>query len=190
MRETAAILRDATARSLVILDEIGRGTSTYDGLAIAWAVAEHLAQVVACRAMFATHYHQLTELSDHHACVANYSVSAREHDRDIVFLHRLTAGAVSKSYGIAVARLAGLPEAVTGRAAALLDALEAGRTLAGGPGAHDPRAAPQLQLFERPPAAENAIAQELRHLDVDRVTPLEALQLVSRFKQLLAQGDD
>ena len=110
MRETATILRDATSRSLVIVDEIGRGTSTFDGLALAWSIAEHLHDAVGCRTMFATHYHQLTELADYRPGVINYSVSAREHDGTIVFLHRLTEGSVSKSYGIAVARLAATGE--------------------------------------------------------------------------------
>ncbi len=132
MRETAAILRDATRRSLVILDEIGRGTSTYDGLAIAWAVAEHLHDAVGCRALFATHYHELTELSKHGPGVANYSVAAREHGDDVVFLHKLARGPASRSYGIAVARLAGVGEGVLARAKAILASLEAGAALPSG----------------------------------------------------------
>jgi DNA mismatch repair protein MutS len=96
----------------VVVDEIGRGTSTYDGLAIAWAVAEHLHDVVGCRALFATHYHELTELATTRAGVENWSVSAREHEGDIVFLHKLQPGSASRSYGVACARLAGLPEPV------------------------------------------------------------------------------
>jgi DNA mismatch repair protein MutS len=188
MRETAQILKGATRRSFVILDEIGRGTSTYDGLAIAWAVAEHLHEVVRCRAMFATHYHQLTELAEQHEGIANYSVSAREHEGDVVFLHRLTPGAVSKSYGIAVARLAGLPESVLGRASAILEALESDIPADGGPGAlrRDP-ADPQLDLFQRPkePSAEHTVAQELRHIDPNRLTPLEALDLLARLRAKL-----
>jgi DNA mismatch repair protein MutS len=119
MRETATILREATRRSLVILDEIGRGTSTYDGLAIAWAVAEHLHDAIGCRALFATHYHELTELSSTCSGLANHSVSAREYGDEVVFLHKLVAGPASRSYGVAVARLAGLPESVLARAKAL-----------------------------------------------------------------------
>ena len=96
MRETAAILREATRRSLVILDEVGRGTSTYDGLSIAWAVAEHLHDVIGCRALFATHYHELTELAKQAGGIANYSVAAREQGDDVVFLHRLMPGAASR----------------------------------------------------------------------------------------------
>ena len=193
MRETATILRDATRRSLVILDEIGRGTSTFDGLAIAWAVAEHLYAAVGCRAMFATHYHELTELAEHHEGIANYSVSAREHEGDVVFLHRITPGAVSKSYGIAVARLAGLPEAVLGRAGALLEALEEDTPVAGGPGTNRREApAPQLDLFVRPKLPtcseeDKAVLLQLANVELDRMTPLEALQLLSAMKRQLAE---
>jgi DNA mismatch repair protein MutS len=188
MRETATILRDARRRSLVILDEIGRGTSTYDGLAIAWAVSEFLHQSVGCRAMFATHYHQLTELAEHLDGVANYSVSAREHDGDIVFLHRLTAGSVSRSYGIAVARLAGLPEPVLGRAGALLAALESESSIAGGPGSTGGSRDAQLDLFTppEPPGSERAVCDTLRNIDPNRMTPLEALEMLARLKVDLA----
>src|SRR5450432_3207507 len=137
MRETAEILRLATRRSLVILDEIGRGTSTFDGLSIAWAVAEYLDEAICCRALFATHYHELTALGEGSRHAANYSVSARELDGDVVFLHRLVAGAASRSYGIAVAKLAGLPETVLARARALLSTLEGGGAA---PDAPKPRA--------------------------------------------------
>src|SRR5207302_7489313 len=129
MKETAQVLRRATRRSLVVLDEIGRGTSTYDGLAIAWAVAEHLHDAIGCRAMFATHYHELTELAATHLGCENWSVSAREHAGDIVFLHKLQRGAASRSYGVACAKLAGLPELVLARARAILDELERGAAL-------------------------------------------------------------
>jgi DNA mismatch repair protein MutS len=195
MRETATILRDATRRSLVILDEIGRGTSTFDGLAIAWAVAEHLYAAIGCRAMFATHYHQLTELAEHHGGVANYSVSAREHEGDVVFLHRLTPGAVSKSYGIAVARLAGLPESVLGRAGAVLESLEEDVPVAGGPGtARREPPAPQLDLFTRPKVpmcteTEKAALLQLANVELDRMTPLEALQLLASLKEAIAEDE-
>jgi DNA mismatch repair protein MutS len=130
MRETATILREATRRSLVILDEVGRGTSTFDGLAIAWAVAEHLHDVVGCRTLFATHYHELCELAERRAGVRNWNVAAREQAGDIVFLHRLLPGGSSRSYGVAVARLAGVPEAVTMRARDLLEGLERDRSSA------------------------------------------------------------
>ncbi len=192
MKETANVLRQATRRSLVVLDEIGRGTSTYDGLAIAWAVAEHLHDAIACRAMFATHYHELTELGAQRAVTCeNWSVSAREHEGEVVFLHKLQRGAASRSYGVACARLAGVPEPVLVRARALLDELEQGLTLpSGAPSplhARSRAARPQLGLFEhRAPAA--SVAQPaldiLRAVDVDRLTPLEALQLVASLKKL------
>ncbi|MBM4360487.1 MAG: DNA mismatch repair protein MutS, partial [Deltaproteobacteria bacterium] len=189
MRETASILRDATRRSLVILDEIGRGTSTFDGLAIAWAVAEHLHARVRCRAIFATHYHELTALADSAPGIANWSVSAREHEGDVVFLHRLTRGAVNRSFGIAVAKLAGLPEPVVARARQLLAALEEdGTSAATGPRARraDER---QLDLFRGAPVAEKPadpaiedVLGSLRALDVNRLTPLDALQLLAEWK--------
>jgi DNA mismatch repair protein MutS len=187
MRETAEILRSATRRSLVILDEIGRGTSTFDGLSIAWAVAEYLDEAIGCRALFATHYHELTALADKNPNVANYCVSARELEGDVVFLHRLQRGAASRSYGVAVAKLAGLPEVVLARARAILGTLEQGQK--------QPVSVPaaratsdQLPLFA--PAigaspAERETLDTVRALDLDRLSGLEALQLLSRLKQRL-----
>jgi len=124
MSETALILNQATDRSLVILDEIGRGTATFDGLSIAWAVAEHLHDVIGCRALFATHYHELTDLTNTRASVANYNVAVREWNDEIIFLHKILPGAADKSYGIQVARLAGLPKPVVERAKSILSHLE------------------------------------------------------------------
>jgi DNA mismatch repair protein MutS len=191
MKETANVLRRATRRSLVVLDEIGRGTSTYDGLAIAWAVAEHLHDVVGCRALFATHYHELTELAATRTRCENWSVTAREHGGDIVFLHKLQRGAASRSYGVACARLAGLPELVLARAKSILDDLEGGATLPGG--AHASMRAKtrsgrvQLDLFGggAPAGEKNPALETLRAVDPDRLTPLEALQLVVRLKSTL-----
>jgi DNA mismatch repair protein MutS len=188
MQETANILRGASRRSLVILDEIGRGTSTYDGLSIAWAVAEHLHDVVQCRAMFATHYHELCDLADVRPGVVNYNVAAREHGEEVVFLHRLLPGAANRSYGIAVARLSGIPEIVLARARAILRALESGDTsnsgqkLRSGTG----RSA-QLSMFETPSALPPPSVCEttLRELEVERMTPLEALNALARLKSLL-----
>jgi len=187
MRETAEILRSATRRSLVILDEIGRGTSTFDGLSIAWAVAEYLDEVVGCRALFATHYHELTSLAEQSAHVGSYSVSAREQNDDVVFLHRLVPGAANRSYGVAVAKLAGLPEPVLARARALLVILE--RKDEGGT---ERRAkagkTPQLSLFgERSAESRSQIelVETLRALDLDRLTGLEALSLLQRLKSKL-----
>jgi len=198
MKETANVLRRATRKSLVVLDEIGRGTSTYDGLAIAWAVAEHLHDAIGCRAMFATHYHELTELAATHAGCENWSVSAREHEGDIVFLHKLTRGAASRSYGVACARLAGLPELVLARAKVILGELERGAALPSGARASmraKSRAGrPQLDMFDAPaPAPEpekNQVIEMLRAVDIDRLTPLEALQLLASLRTMSRARDD
>jgi DNA mismatch repair protein MutS len=193
MRETAEILRSSTPRSLVILDEIGRGTSTFDGLAIAWAVAEYLDEVIGCRALFATHYHELTELAASSLHVANYSVSARDMEDEVVFLHRLVPGPASRSYGIAVAKLAGLPESVLARARGVLATLEASGASGANPAT---KTAPrgrragdaQLDLFGAGSAAsriESEVVETLRGADLDRLSPLEALQLLARLKQRL-----
>lgn len=174
MKETAQILRRATVRSLVLLDEIGRGTSTYDGLAIARAVAEYLSEAVGCRALFATHYHEMTELAKTHTGVRNVSVSAREHQGEIVFLHKLADGPAPKSYGVACARLAGLPEPVLARAEALLTELEKRPTEPG----------PQLALFSE---KVHPVLALLEHVDPDRLTPIEALQFVAKMKRLLGK---
>ncbi len=192
MRETAQILRHATARSLVILDEIGRGTSTFDGLAIAWAVAEYLDDIIGCRALFATHYHELTELGESSEHARNYSVSARELADDVVFLHRLVPGAASRSYGVAVAKLAGLPEPVLARARALLGAFEAESREGGGrPGTHAghaQRSRQQLDLFGAPPSQKTHqdVLETLRSVELDRMTGLEALQLLNQLKNKLS----
>ena len=208
MRETASILRHATRRSLVILDEIGRGTSTFDGLAIAWAVAEYLDDAIGCRALFATHYHELTQLAAKSKHVANFSVSARELDDEIVFLHRVVPGAASRSYGVQVARLAGLPEPVLARARLLLEVLEAGQGktpappsvvaapdlpgiepgIASGQGPWNKPG--QLAMFaDAPPEPFSEDAAEalqlLRACDVDNTTPLQALRLLVRLKKKL-----
>lgn len=196
MKETANIMRRATRRSLVVLDEIGRGTSTYDGLSIAWAVAEHLHDVVGCRALFATHYHELTDLTTSCASAQNYSVSAREHDGTIVFFHKVQRGAASRSYGVACAKLAGVPEPVLGRARAILGWLERGAASpAGGGKPNRGKRVPQLDLFrgeipvhdaaDAPPlAVPSAAVEMLRALDLDRMTPLEALTTLATLKGL------
>jgi DNA mismatch repair protein MutS len=186
MRETADILASATERSLVILDEIGRGTSTFDGLAIAWAVAEHLARAVRCRTLFATHYHEMTALdSDPH--IVNYSVSARELDGDIVFLHRLVRGPANQSYGVAVAKLAGLPASVLSRAGELLATFEGEELEAKAPKRSRARKPTpnQLNLFAPGGASghgERAVAERLLALDVNRLSPIDALTLLADLK--------
>ena len=198
MKETANILRRATKRSLVVLDEIGRGTSTYDGLSIAWAVAEHLHDVVGCRALFATHYHELTDLTASCASAENHSVSAREHEGSIVFFHKVQRGAASRSYGVACARLAGLPEPVLARARAILGSLERGAASPAGDGKRETqrgRRVPQLDLFGSGgsstaandgtgAAPPSAAVEMLRALDLDRMTPLEALTTLAKLKGL------
>ncbi len=188
MRETATILRDATRRSLVILDEIGRGTSTYDGLAIAWAVAEHLHDAIGCRAMFATHYHELCELAELKGGVVSYNVAAREYGDDVVFLHKLIEGSAEKSYGVAVARLAGVTEIVLARAKAILRDLESGAPLPGGRRA-SLRGKGQLELFA--PAAKSEpsdVERTLAELDVDRLRPVDALLMLAQLKDMLGRS--
>ncbi len=185
MKETAHVLRRATRRSLVVVDEIGRGTSTFDGLAIAWAVAEYLHDVVACRTLFATHYHELTELAASHAGLENWSVSAREYEGDIVFLHKLSRGSASRSYGVACARLAGLPSPVIARARGILDGLEGGGPLPGGAVARSQAPRPQLELFvPNTPLAPHPAVEALRSIDIDHTTPLDALRLLAELHAL------
>ena len=199
MQETANILHTATSRSLVVLDEIGRGTSTFDGLSIAWAVAEYLASNPKARpkTLFATHYHELTDLADALPCVVNAHVSAREWKDDIVFLRKIVSGRSDRSYGIQVARLAGLPGGVVARAKEILRGLErdelsrGGRpTLSGTAG--DPRT-DQPGLFSAPAgddqavAETDAIARRLRDTDVDDITPRQALELLAELKKLAGE---
>ena len=191
MTETAAILRHATPRSLVLLDEIGRGTSTFDGLSIAWAVAEHLHERRAgAKVLFATHYHELTRLAAELPRVRNVHVAVREWKDGIVFLHRVVAGGTDRSYGIQVARLAGLPEEVVTRARALLREFEQGAPAPAAPAGAD---AGQLALFAgagsaTPPAppAPHPVLTELAALDPERMTPLEALGKLDELRRRLA----
>ncbi|MEM6959615.1 MAG: DNA mismatch repair protein MutS, partial [Myxococcota bacterium] len=189
MREAAEILRAASERSLVVLDELGRGTSTYDGLAIAWSIAEHLHDVVQCRALFATHYHELCELAEVRTGVANFTVAAKEYGDDVVFLHSLVRGAVGRSYGVAVARLAGVPQVVLARAKAMLQALESGAPLPSGGHARvrpvDASGTPQLELFSTRPPPPSAVLETLAQIDVDRMAPVDALVTLARLRQLL-----
>jgi DNA mismatch repair protein MutS len=202
MQETANILHAATSRSLVVLDEIGRGTSTFDGLSIAWAVAEYLVTNTKARpkTLFATHYHELTDLADAYPAVVNMHVSAREWKDDIIFLRKIVPGRSDRSYGIQVARLAGLPPMVVARAREILRGLErdelsrGGRpTLSGAPGDPDTR---QLGLFvspadparggldREPSTRDDEILQRLRAVDVDDTTPRQALELIAELKKL------
>ena len=212
MRETAHILRHATRRSLIILDEIGRGTSTYDGVSIAWAVAEHLHDVVGARTLFATHYHELCDLHDSHPRVHNVSVAAREWKGEVVFLRKLTPGGTSRSFGIEVAKLAGLPAAVVGRAHAILDRLQLGAASPRRPDEPHPALpgqgeAPQLGLFEprgQKPSSpgstplgaapeqdggtEREVLAVLRAADVDGLSPRAAWELLAKLRKNLTDG--
>jgi DNA mismatch repair protein MutS len=187
MQETANILHSATSRSLVILDEIGRGTATFDGLSIAWAVAEHLASNRRARpkTLFATHYHELTDLADTLPGVVNAHVAAREWKDDIVFLRKVVPGRSDRSYGIQVARLAGLPAEVISRARSILGALEddamarGGRPSLSGQNADSRQ---QLGLFEVPTALDH-VAQRLKETDINRLTPLDAMTLLADLKR-------
>ncbi|HEU5040517.1 MAG TPA: DNA mismatch repair protein MutS [Gemmatimonadales bacterium] len=188
MSETSAILHNATARSLVLLDEIGRGTSTYDGVAIAWAVTEHLHDQVGCKTMFATHYHELMQLPERLQHARNYNVAVRETGDTVVFLHRLEPGGTDRSYGVHVAELAGLPGRVVARAKELLVTLEAEHRVAPGapPGSSDPS---QVDLFggARPqPTADSRpdpVREDLKAMDLDALTPLEALNRLAELKR-------
>ena len=180
MLEASAILRGATERSFVILDEIGRGTSTYDGLAIAWAVAEHLHDATRCRTIFATHYHELCELADRLEQAANYNVAAKEHDDRMVLLHQLIPGGSNRSYGLAVARLAGVPPVVLARAKTKLKELEARA---------EASTAPQMPLFEAEPPPRSDVEATLAALDVERMTPVDALVTLARLRDLARRDE-
>ncbi len=182
MVETAAILSTATARSLVILDEVGRGTSTYDGLAIAWAVLEAVHDQVRARCLFATHYHELTLLKPRLEALALVTVRVREWNGELVFLHEVVPGAADRSYGLAVAKLAGLPPAVIARAKAVLARLETGKARTGGLAAD----LADLPLFAAapPPPPSDALRDRLAAVDADALSPREALDLMYELKRL------
>jgi DNA mismatch repair protein MutS len=176
MRETASILAKATRRSLIVLDEVGRGTSTFDGVSIAWAVAEFLHDAIGARTLFATHYHELVALADSRPRVRNVSVAVREHKGEIVFLRRVVPGGANKSYGIDVARIAGLPKSVIARSRQIMGQLEGGAQVLG------LSSSPQLSLL--PSAPPSPSLARLAAIDINRVTPLEALQLLAELKSL------
>jgi DNA mismatch repair protein MutS len=191
MRETARLLEGLSERSLLLLDEVGRGTSTFDGLAIAWAVAEYLHDSTRAKVLFATHFHELTDLARERPRVRNLSMAVREWGGEVLFLRSVIEGAASRSYGIEVARLAGLPDSIITRARQILANLEQGeldesgmariaRSREGG------RPAAQMSLFV---PAERRVLEELRTLDVDRLTPVEALNALARIVGRLRHGD-
>jgi DNA mismatch repair protein MutS len=183
MTETAVILNTATARSLIVLDEIGRGTSTYDGLALAWAVVEHIHQHIRAKTLFATHYHELTELAGQLEGVRNLHVSVKESDDQILFLRRVEPGAADRSYGIEVARLAALPMTVIERARQILTTHESAEHTvteelsAAAPGPM------QIRLFE---PVNHQLADRIRKLKLDELRPIDALQLLADIQKELS----
>jgi DNA mismatch repair protein MutS len=208
MAETSAILHTATHRSLVLLDEIGRGTSTYDGVSIAWSVSEHLHDRIGCKTVFATHYHELTQLADELEAVRNYNVAVREvagpqgNAPQVLFLHRLQPGGADRSYGIEVGRLAGLPAQVLTRAREVLALLEGEgaqmvSALGGKPGTPAGRGAPkiaaprvgvpteQLGLFGTTP---HPVVERLKELDIDNLTPRQALEQLAQLVDEVRSG--
>ncbi len=188
MVETAAILRQATPRSFVILDEVGRGTSTYDGLALAWAVVEAVHEELRCRCLFATHYHELARLADSCEALSLHHVRAREWKGDLVLLHELADGPADRSYGLAVAKLAGIPPKVVARAKSVLDKLEQGRAETGGLAA----GLGDLPLFaaaaRQDDAPKDVVADRLREADVDAFSPREALDFLYALKSDASEG--
>jgi DNA mismatch repair protein MutS len=191
MVEIANILNNASERSLVILDEVGRGTSTFDGLALAWAIVEHLHAAVGARTLFATHYHQLTDLASRFTGVANQNVAVREWGDEIVFLHKIVEGGTDRSYGIHVARLAGVPPAVLARAKGILRDLEQdeedlARRILSGSGDKATEALP-FRAAETPPD-DDLLAAELGSLDLDRMAPIEALLKLRELRARLGEG--
>ena len=188
MTETANIINNATGKSLVILDEVGRGTSTYDGLSLAWAITEHIANKLKCRTFFATHYHELTELAELFANVKNCNVAVREWMDEVVFLHKILPGGTDKSYGIHVAKLAGLPNTILERSKEILDELEstfqkeaAGEHLA----RHKTKESDKDTLFVQ---KHKSILDKLGAIDIDNLTPLEAINLLNQIKDEIKQS--
>jgi DNA mismatch repair protein MutS len=179
MIETANILNTATAQSLLVLDEIGRGTSTFDGISIAWSVAEHIHDHIGAKTLFATHYHELTDLGDKLERAKNLNVAVREWGERVVFLYRIIEGGADHSYGIQVAKLAGLPNSVIRRARTILESLEAGNPASAG--------LPQQMYLFGPagPAEPSPVEKELALVDPDSLSPREAHELVCHLKHLL-----
>jgi DNA mismatch repair protein MutS len=198
MSETANILRNATSRSLVILDEIGRGTSTYDGLSIAWAVAEHLLgrdNGKGTKTLFATHYHELTELAHRYHNVINMHVAVKEWKHRIIFLHRLREGATNKSYGIQVAALAGVPDSVVKNATNILQRIEKQAATAkhkAEAGVLEPRPVVRITQQALPLVMESdqsirLLRQKLMEADINNITPMQALNLLAELREMAAE---
>ena len=190
MTEVANILHNATKQSLIILDEIGRGTSTFDGLSIAWAVVEHIAnkKKLGAKTLFATHYHELTELEGKLDGVQNYCIAVKEDGDDIVFLRKIIKGGADRSYGIQVAKLAGVPEEVLVRAREISDKLEEGKQEEGIPGIEAAQAMTQLSIFDTMEETKaDDILMELRDINLSEVTPMDAINLVYKWQNQLKE---
>jgi len=188
MTETANIINNATAQSLVILDEVGRGTSTYDGLSLAWAITEHLATRLKCRTLFATHYHELTELAELFGNIRNYNVAVRERMDEVVFLHRILPGGTDKSYGVHVAKLAGIPKSILTRSNEILEELESvfakeatGDRLA----RNKTKESDRDTLFV---LKHKSVLDRLASIDVNNLTPLEAMNLLNQIKNEIGEA--
>lgn len=187
MLETANILNNATSRSLVLLDEVGRGTSTYDGVSLAWAISEHLHEKVQCRTLFATHYHELTQLPESFTRMANFSVSLKEWKDEIVFLHKIEGGPTTRSYGIHVAKLAGMPLPVVARAEEILKELEENSSAPQNGSPEAPRVLVQIPLFKEL-EIEFKVLTRLRKLNLDDLTPLQALGKLKNLQDMANKG--
>jgi DNA mismatch repair protein MutS len=191
MHEAANIVNTATPKSLILLDEIGRGTSTFDGISIAWALTEYLHEHIGAKTLFATHYHELNELADVFPRIKNYKVDVREYGDKVIFLHKVMPGFADHSYGIQVAQMAGLPEEVTERAKLVLKNLESselivrtGETAKGRGGKEEAKM--QLTMFE---VRDDKLRAELSKLDIERITPLEAMHTLAALKKKVEQKD-
>jgi len=195
MSETAHIMRHATPKSMVLLDEIGRGTSTFDGLSIAWAVAEFLHDNVGAKTLFATHYHELTDLALTKNRVSNIHIAVKEWGGKVIFLRKIVKGGVSRSYGIQVARLAGIPVSIVERAKEILSNLESGEIESGAPRLAKPskRTSNQFSLFD-PTTSVNkeaeAVVELLNKIDPDSVTPIEALTILNELKKNIKKPEE
>jgi DNA mismatch repair protein MutS len=200
MHEAANIVNRATKRSLILLDEVGRGTSTFDGISIAWALTEYLHEQIGARTLFATHYHELNELASLYPRIKNYKVDVKEYGDKVVFLHTVTPGTADHSYGIQVAMMAGLPAAMTDRAKKILENLESTELNPHGEGSSDDRSlggdghlrrkqriistdsTPQITMFEM---KDDELREALKKIDINTMTPLEALKFLAKVKENL-----
>ena len=186
MKEVAYILSNATRRSFIIYDEIGRGTSTYDGMSIARAVAEYTAgKKLGAKTMFATHYHELTSLEDEVAGVVNYNIAAKKRGESVTFLRKIVKGPTDDSYGIEVARLAGVPAEITRRAKEILKEIEAEGAFHGKGGKDVPVVAPIDETISLFSGVESDVADDIRRTDINTLTPIEAMNLIFKWKNQL-----